>query len=63
MPMCPANKASVQLVHAWELQYKEAQAEYDFYCAQTTSDLAEIASAVHEKEVTAIILHVIIVIV
>jgi len=42
-----------QLVHAWELQYKEAQAEYDFYCAQTTSDLAEIASAVHEKEALA----------
>jgi hypothetical protein len=48
------DETTSQLVHAWETQYKEAQAEYDFYCTQTTADLDEIAAAVHKKEVVAV---------
>lgn len=48
------DDTTTQLVHAWEQQYKEAQAEYDFYCTQTEDDLAEIADAVQKKEAVAV---------
>lgn len=48
------DDTTAQLVHAWESQYKEAQAEYDFYCSQTEEDLHRIAVAVAKKEAVAV---------
>jgi|ERR1711865_33351 len=44
------DDTATQLVHSWETEYKQAQAEYVFYCTQTEEDLATIAAAVHKKE-------------
>lgn len=48
------DETTTQLVHTWEQEYKKSQAEYIFYCTQTSQDLAEIAASVHQKEVIAV---------
>jgi len=47
------DDTTTQLVHAWETEYKQAQAEYVFYCTQTEEDLATIAAAVNKKAMVA----------
>jgi hypothetical protein len=48
------DDTTAQLVHTYEMQFKEAEAEYDFYCTQSGTDLNQIAAAVKKKEAVAV---------